>query len=166
MASILYKWLITFAIIGVGGSYHPIFVSVTEIEHNSINKTLEISCKIFTDDLETTLRKKYNTKVDLLDVKFRATMNPLVNDYIQKHLSIIADGKKVDIVFLGFEPQEEGIVSYYEAKNITSVKKMEVVNDILYEYKPQQMEIIHVMVNGERKSSRLNNPDDRVSFVF
>ena len=38
---------------------HPIFVSVTEIEHNAKDKTLEISCKIFTDDFEKTLRLTY-----------------------------------------------------------------------------------------------------------
>ena len=166
MASILYKWLIVFALTAFTNSHHPIFVSVTEIEHNATNQTLEISCKIYTDDFETALRQKYKAKVDLLDVKFRTAMNPLVNDYIQKHLSIRIDGKAASLQFLGFEQQEEGIVSFYEVKNIAKVEKMEVVNNILYEYKSQQMGIIHVMVKGERKSSRLNNPEDRVIFSF
>jgi hypothetical protein len=41
-----------------------------------------------------------------------------------------------------------------------------VINDLLYEYLPQQMEIMHVTVNGERKSSRLNNPDSKAEFTF
>jgi hypothetical protein len=166
MASILYKWLIVFALSGFGSGVHPIFVSVTEIEHNATSKTLEISCKIFTDDFETALRQKYNIKVDLLDVKFKTAMNPLVNNYIQKHLSITTDGKPAKLQFLGFEQQEEGIISFYEVKNVASVKKIEVMNNILYEHQPQQMGIIHVMVNGERKSSRLNNPDDKAIFSF
>ena len=166
MASILYKWLIVFALAGSFSSHHPLFISVTEIEFNSTNKALQITCKIFIDDFETALRKKYNTKVDLIDEKFKTAMNPLVNDYIQKHLSIITDGKPASLQFLGFEQQEEGIISYYEAKNVAQVQKMEVVNNILYEYQSQQMGIIHVMVNGERKSTRLNNPDSTVSFMF
>ena len=166
MAAILYKWLIGFACISLVNNHHPIFVSVTEIEHNTNDKTLEISCKIFTDDFETALRKKHTAKVDLLDIKYKSSMSPLVNDYIQKHLSILRDGKPVKLQFLGFEQEEEGIVSYFEVKNIEKVKKIEVINDILYEEKPQQMEIIHVMVNGERKSSRLNNPDTKASFQF
>lgn len=166
MAAILYKWLIGFALISLVNTHHPIFVSVTEIEHNAGEKTLEISCKIFTDDFETTLRKKYTGKIDLLDAKYKSSMNPLVSDYIQKHLSIITDGKLARLQFLGFEQDEEGIISYFEVKNIEKVKNIEVTDDILYEEKPQQMEIIHVMVNGERKSSRLNNPDTKVSFQF
>jgi hypothetical protein len=166
MASILYKWLIVFALFGFTSDNHPIFVSVTEIEHNTKEKTLQVSCKIFTDDFETTLRKKYNVKIDLLDMKQRTAMGPMVSDYVQKHLAIVADGKKVVLEFLGFEQDEEGIVSYYEVKNITSVKKLDVTDNILYDEKPQQMQIIHVIVNGERKSSRLNNPDAKAAFEF
>jgi len=162
----MFKWFFVFALMGFSGSHHPIFVSVTEIEHNIAEKTLEISCKIFTDDFETTLRKKYNGRIDLLDAKVRTSMNPIVNDYIQKHLKLVVNGQSVALQFLGFEQQEEGIVSFFEVKNIIQVKKVEVINDLLYEYMPQQMEIIHVTVNAERKSGRLNNPDSRAEFTF
>lgn len=162
----LYKWLLVLSLAAFGSGRHPIFVSVTEIGHNATAKTLEITCKIFTDDLEAELRKQSNAKVDLLDQQLRSAMNPLVNSYVQKHLSILADGKSVSLQFLGFEQQEEGIISYYEVKNIPSVKKIEVVDNILYESKSQQMQIIHVMVGGERKSSRLNNPEEKAVFQF
>jgi len=166
MASILYKWLIAFALSNFSANHHPIFVSVTEIEHNAVEKTLEISCKLFVDDLEKTLRKKYNTRVDLLDAKLKSEMNRLVNDYIQKHFSISIGGKKVNLQFLGFEIQEEGAISFFEVKNIPKVENIELVNNILYEFNAQQMGIIHIMVNGVRKSSRLDNPIEKVSFSF
>jgi len=166
MASILYKWLFVFAVANLNINHHPIFVSVTTIDHNRANKTLEVSCKIFTDDLETTLRKKYNKKVDLLDVTLNEAMKPMVNDYIKKHLVITADGKLANMQFIGFEQQEEGIISYFEVKDVATVKKIEVMDNILYDEKPQQMEIIHVTVKGQRKSSRLDNPEEKVSFLF
>ena len=166
MVSMLYKWLMIFFLSGFNLTSHPIFVSVTEIEHNATAKTLEISVKIFTDDFETSLRKAYNTKVNLLDLKAKPAMNPLVNGYIQKHFNIKANGKAVQLEFLGFEQQEEGIMAFFEVKNIASIKTIDVTNSILYEYKDQQMGIIHVLVNGNRKSTRLNNPDEKASFVF
>ena len=166
MAYLLYKWLFIISMANLNTFNHPIFVSVTTIDHNAANKTLEISCKIFTDDFETALRKKYNKKVDLLDTKMNETMKPMVNDYIQKHLVITADNKVATLQFIGFEQQEEGIVSYFEVKNIAAVKKIDVTDNILFDEKPEQMEIIHVTVAGERKSNRLNNPESKVSFVF
>ncbi len=165
MTAIFYKWVIAFFLFSFS-NHHPIFVSVTEIEHNATAKILEVTCKIFTDDFETILRKNNTGKIDLLDAKYKSAMNPLVDDYIQKHLSIVSDGKKVRLQFLGFEQDEEGIMSFFEVKNIEKVNRLEVINDILYEAKPQQMGIIHVMVLGVRKSSRLNNPDTKAEFVF
>ena len=166
MASILYKWFIVFSLTGFINTHHPIFVSVTEINHNAANKSLEISCKIFTDDLEQTLRQQNKIRIDLLNPASKQAMNVLVNNYIQKHLQLKADDKAVVLEFLGFEQQEEGIISYFEVKNMATVKKLDVTNTILYESRPQQMQIIHVMVNGERKSSHLDNPDEKASFLF
>jgi hypothetical protein len=168
MASILFKWLL------IGGmvlnptvdTYHPIFVSVTEIEHNAKDKTLEISSKIFTDDFEKTLRLTYKTYVDLLKPKDKNTMNKLVADYVQKHLQIKVDGKLVTLQFLGYEQDEEGIVSFYEVKNIAAIKKLDITNNILFEYKKEQISIIHTTVNGNKKSTKLVNPDEKYSFEF
>jgi hypothetical protein len=167
MASILFKWLL------IGGltfsspaTYHPIFVSVTEIEHNTKEKTLEISCKIFTDDFEKALRATYKTSVDLLQPKDKNAMNKLVADYVQKHLLIKVDGKAATLQFLGYEQDEEGIESYYQVNNITSVKKLDITDNILFEYKKEQISIIHTTINGNKKSTKLTNPEEKTSFEF
>ncbi len=41
---------------------HPFYVSVTEISHNAKDKTLEISCKLFSSDFETVLEKWVHMK--------------------------------------------------------------------------------------------------------
>jgi len=175
MVSILFKWSLFLSMVNLPSfstmhvpkpASHPIFMSVTEIEHNAKDKTLEISCKIFTDDLEKTLRQLYKTSVDLIKPKDKAAMDKLVSDYVQKHLSIAVDGKKTALQFIGYEQQEEGILSYYQVNNITAVNKLDIVNNILYEYKKEQIDIIHVTVAGNRKSTRLNNPEDKASFEF
>lgn len=168
MVHFLFKWLM------VGGfllnqpvtTHHPIYVSVTEIEHNAKDKTLEISCKIFTDDFEKTLRQTYKTYVDLLQPKDKNAMNKLVSDYVEKHLQIKADGKAVALEFIGYEQQEEGIVSFYQVNNIPSIKKIDITDNILFEYKKEQISIIHTIVNGNRKSTKLVNPEEKYSFEF
>ena len=168
MASILFKWLLFggFLLGNPGHDNHPFYISVTEIEHNAKEKTLEVSCKIFTDDFEKTLRQTYKGTVDLLEPKDKAAMNKLVSDYVKKHLSLIVDGKPVVLEFIGYEQQEEGIESYYQVNNISTVKKIDVTDNILYEYKKEQVSLLHVTINGNRKSYKLNNPDEKVSFQF
>ena len=93
-------------------------------------------------------------------------MEKMVNDYIRKHFNISVDGKPVVLNFLGYEQIEEGIVSYYEVANILKLKKISISNNLLYEYMDQQTGIIHVTVNGKRKSTKLVNPDDKVEMGF
>ena len=176
MAAILFKWLMIFTFtnfqgavnshISGPGSHHPFFISVTEIEHNAKDKTMEVSCKIFTDDFEKTLRQQYTGTVDLLKPTDKEAMNKLVSGYVKKHLSIKADGKPVELQFLGYEQDEEGIISYYQINNIPTVKQIDVIDNILYEYKKEQLSLIHVIVNGNRKSTKLNNPDEKAGFLF
>lgn len=61
MASSVYKWLLIplICLLMAGKPTHPFHVSVIEINHNAADKTLEISCKIFTDDFEKILAKNY-----------------------------------------------------------------------------------------------------------
>ncbi|MEP6674876.1 MAG: DUF6702 family protein [Ferruginibacter sp.] len=169
MASILYKWFLLLLLIpsetGHSGT-HPYFLSVTEIEHNAKDKTLEISCKLFTDDFEKTLQQNYKTAVDLINPKDKTATNKLITDYVQKHLSINVDGKNVAMIFIGYEKEEEGILSYWQVNNIAAVKKISITDNLLYDYKKEQMGIIHVTVGGTRKSSRLSNPDDKVVVEF
>lgn len=153
--------LFLIVIISSGASHHPVYVSVTEIEHNAKDKTLEISCKIFTGDFETVLRKNNKLKIDLLAPSDKKSMEALVNKYIQQHLKIIVNGNPVTLSFLGYEQNEDAIQTYFQADDVASIKSMEITDNILYEYKSEQISIIHVLVDGKRKSTKLNNPEDK-----
>ena len=168
MASIFYKWLILLWLPFFPSQQdaHPIYVSVTEIEHNAAEKTLEISCRIFTDDFEKTLRNEGAATVDLLQPKDKSAMNQLVSQYIRRHLKISVNDQPVTLQFLGYEQAEEAIQSYFQVNNMAVVKKLDVQNNLLYEFKSEQMSLMHITVNGSRKSTRLNNPDDKAGFTF
>ena len=147
-----------------GAAHHPIYVSVTEIEHNAKENTLEISCKIFTGDLETVLIKNNKIKVDLLAPTDKKAMEALVKNYIQQHLKIKVNEKPVQLSFVGYEQNEETIQSYFQIDEVKSIKSMEITDNILYEYKSEQISIIHVVVDGKRKSTKLNNPEDTFKY--
>lgn len=168
MAHILYQWFFatTICLFFTGAGTHPIYVSVAEIDYNATNKTLEISCKLFTDDFEKALRSDYKTQVDLINPKERAAMDKLVNNYVQKHFTIYLEGKPIAIKYLGYEQIEEGIYSYFEAANINQPKNVSIFNTLLYAYHEQQMGLMHVTVNGTRKSTKLNNPDSKAEISF
>ena len=93
-------------------------------------------------------------------------MDSLVKKYLFSHLSIKANGKPVLFSYLGFENDKEAAYSYIEVENVPAVNKLEVTTDIMYDQFEDQMNIMHVTVNGNRKSSKLNFPDAAAVFIF
>jgi hypothetical protein len=178
MVTSLYKWFIfpcflflsqpsqLKKILLTNGSNHPYYVSVVEINHNATDKTLEISCKIFTNDFEETLEKNYKTRVDLVNPADKAAMDKLVSDYIKKHLSLQVDSKQVNFSYVGFEKEDEAIYSYFQIDNVASLKKLNVVNSILHDFSDQQINIVHCIVGGKRQSTKLDYPKTDASFQF
>ena len=162
MAASLFKWLI----VAVFNMMHPFHVSTTEINHNAKDKTLEITCRIFTDDFENILRKNYNTKVDLSDEKLKEAMDKLVSDYVKKHLQLKVDQKAYSLSYLGFEIDHEAVNCYLEIDNISSVKKIEAVDSLMYDMYDDQIGIMHVTVNENRKSTKLDYPNTNAVFSF
>ena len=150
---------------GAGG-LHPLHISTTEINHNAADKTLEISCHIFTDDFETVLSKQFNTKADLSSAGMKTQMDTLVKKYIKNRLQIKADDKTTVMQYVGFEKEDQAIYAYFEIDNIAAVKKVDVTDTILHDLYDDQISIIHVIVNGNRKSTKLDYPAKQTSFNF
>ena len=190
MASTVYKWLVItifpailffhdssahqdrlFPLQGVR-TLHPFHVSVVEINHNAADKTLEISCKIFTDDFEKVLAQNYpqdaahKVKVDLINPPNKAAMDTLVKKYIYSHLSLSADGKPVKLSYIGFEREAEAVYGYVQVDNISSVKKIDITNKLMYDLFADQINLMHVIVGGNRKSTKLDYPETQASFSF
>jgi hypothetical protein len=141
-------------------------VSVTEIHHNAADKTLEVSCKIFTDDFEKALAQKFRARVDLGRADMHAAMDTLVKKYITEVVRIRPGGKAMNYNYLGFELDQEAAYCYFEVPGVSSLQKLDVSNLILYDLFDDQMNIMHVTVNGKRKSDKLSFPARELSFSF
>jgi hypothetical protein len=162
MANSLFQWLMLTLFTAI----HPLYISIIDINHNAKDKSLEISVRIFTDDFEGTLKKYNNTKVDLSHPSDKAAADKLVREYIINKLQIKVDNKPLALQYVGFELQQESIWTYFEIPAINSVKKIEINTNILYDYQEKQINIIHAKVNGNEKSSRLDNPKSYAAFEW
>ncbi len=81
-------------------------------------------------------------------------------------ITLIIDGKIVQLVFVGYEKDEEATWCYFQVNNILSVKKIDVNDNLLLEYKKEQINLLHVIINGIRKSTKLDNHESKVSLAF
>jgi hypothetical protein len=146
--------------------FHPFYVSVTEIRHNAAKQELEVSCRIFADDLEMALKTAYKAPVDIIHPANRKTVDGYITAYLSKHLQVTIDGKPVTLQYLGYQIEEDAAWCFLEVKQVPAVKKVHVSNDILYHQHPNQINMMHVIVKDERKSTKLDNPEREADFSF
>lgn len=153
--SALFQWLTVCASVWL----HPFYISMTEINYNSKNKTVEVSVRIFTDDFEKTLRKNCNCKVNLLAPQNKKAMEKLVAYYVLKHLQIKVDGQLQNLEFAGYQQEEESTWNYFIIKNINQVKRMEINNTLLHDYNKEQINMLHIRANGKDQTDKLDYPE-------
>lgn len=158
MLSIFYSFLLLF---------HPLHISVTEIEYNEKAEALQIISRIFVDDLEVAIRAKIGSpELDILNPKNGLTTKGLIADYLKDHLKIRLDGKEQQLNFLGYEEENFAFICYIEIEKIKSFKVIEVENTVITETYDDQSNLVHVTYKGPIKSMRLMKDKPSDKFIF
>ena len=138
---------------------HPYHVGSVEFNYNSKSKTFQITSKFFLDDLENALKEKYGKAVHFNDEKYKTQINDLLKKYCEEYLKLKADNQFLKINYVGFEEDSESVDIFLESEPINSPKKVEVAVSFLYNYFDDQMNIIHIVIDGKRQSDKLNYPN-------
>jgi hypothetical protein len=145
--------------------FHPYYVSVTEVEYSTKDHELGMSMKFFPDDIEAALKQMSGGKVDI--TKGNKTENEkLLTAYVIKHFSVKLDGKAVSPQFLGYENDQGATWCYFSVKNVSSPHTIQIFNNFLYEYRKDQLNFVHAIVDGNRKTVQLAMPENSVTFTF
>lgn len=159
------KWFLSVYLLVA--NIHPYHVSATEMEYDARSQKIEISTKIFTDDFENVLRKLYKRKVDLADTAVRKQMTLLIEKYITTHLSVRNNNKTLPLKLFGWEIDHEAVFVYTVADAPAfNAAKIQVEKTVLYDLFDDQVNIIHFIYNGQRKSNKLVYPERKLELTF
>jgi hypothetical protein len=148
-------------------SFHPIHLSITEIEHNQKSKALQLTMRIFIDDLELSIQKQTGIEeLDLLQPKNGKTTDQLVEEYLADKLKVKVDKKLVKTNYIGNEIEGPAMICYIEIENIKKFSSIEVTNKVILEIHEDQSNLVNVNFKDKVKSLRLtnDNPTQSVSF--
>ena len=73
---------------------HPIHISVTEFNYSEKDNALQITSRLFIDDLELSIRaKRKDADLDIMEPTGGITTKQLVIDYLTEHFKVTLDGK-------------------------------------------------------------------------
>jgi hypothetical protein len=146
---------------------HPIHISVSEINYNEKSKSLQMTTRIFADELELGVRaQRKEVDLDLLEPKNGVATKQMIQNYLLEHIKIKIDGKPAKMNFLGFEKEDISIVSYIEIENVKKLKTVEVFNDLITELHDDQSNLVHITYKSPVKSARLTRDNPKEIFTF
>ncbi|MES2761574.1 MAG: DUF6702 family protein [Bacteroidota bacterium] len=165
-AKCLFFGLFLLLVTGFHSKKHPFYISVVDIKHNAKQHSLNVSVKLFTNDIEDALKKTTSKPIDLLNPKNKAEMETELMNYIKKRLSLSVNAKMVNLDFIGYEKEEDAIWTYFEVKKVVQPKIIKIETKLLFDFLPQQTNIVHAEINGVKKSSKVVNPDSKIEFKF
>jgi len=146
---------------------HPMHVSVTEIDFDEKDKELEITSRIFIDDLEKTLQAQLKQpELDLLNPKNGQTIDQMASQYLGDHLKVSLDGKLQKTEYLGHERDGEALIFYILISKVKKWKTIQIFNDVITATFDDQSNLVHVTVKEKVKSLRLtrDTPSDKLTF--
>jgi hypothetical protein len=147
-------------------AFHPFHLSVTDMKYNTKERNVEISTKLFINDLEDIVKKKYGKKLDLFLHADDTESKNLLQQYIQQNLYISLDNKNVSFTLLGSEREDNALWIYLETPVIAAPHKVSIHNTLLFDLFEDQTNIVHFDLNGQRKSKKLNTSEAKCEFIF
>lgn len=144
---------------------HPTYISFIDMKYQKGN--LQISTRMFTNDLEDALRKISKKEVDILNPKNKAQVDSILFNYIQQRLSITLNLKKQKLHYIGYEKEDESIWTYLEIKKVAAPPKKVIVNTkLLYDFLPNEINIVQCEINTIKLTRKVTNPENKVEFQF
>ena len=144
---------------------HPFFVTVTNVNHNPKTNTLEISCKIFYNDLEKDILKQYNVKIDIINPKNKQEVNNLIALYLKKHIKVVVNNKSYPLNFVGYQIIGDAAWCYLETPKTPKIKTISFKNNILLSLYPQQINIVNLKIEDKEINQKLDENQTVLNYI-
>lgn len=138
--------LLSFLLFGLVVQAHPLKMSVTDIIHKD-NK-LYVKIKLFTDDLEMTLRTFCNNPaIDLVNIGYNQATSSCLQKHINVNFVVKWNGKTVALKFKKVTLSETKEVTYVEMESgtlpATKLGLVVVHNTLMFQNLPEQKSVVN-----------------------
>ena len=144
---------------------HPYHVSVCEIVIGTEAPTLQITHRMFTEDLELALRR-HTEDPSLLMIEDSSVVMSALKSYFQKNFSLRVNDENKDYVFLRFEIEDDLTWCFLEVAEVRDLKLLHVQNSLLLDLFDDQKNLLHVKSGMLKKSYLLDKETVSAHFVL
>lgn len=131
---------------------HKFYMAIYQINYAPEKKMLQITARIFVDDLNKALEKKHSKKFFLGTNKETPESIELLKKYLTENFSLKVNGQSKTANFLSKEMDGDVLVCYLSIKDISKINTIEIYNSILIDCFESQQNIVNVTAFNVKKS--------------
>lgn len=131
---------------------HKFYVSIYQVDFVPEKKRVEITARIFMDDLNLALEKEFKIKTTLGEKSETAQDVELLKKYLAKHLRVFIDGKEKQVAFLSKEIDNNVVIVYMKITDIKKFNSFKIHNNALLDLYPDQQNIIQTNYYNNKKN--------------
>lgn len=134
-------------------TFHKFYVGVFQVNYAAEKKMIQITSRIFIDDLNSGLEKKFHKKTFVGTDKETPEDVELLKKYLAENFAIKVNGQPKSITFLSKEVESNDVlVCYSRIKDVEKFKTLEILNSILTDWNSEQQNITHISAFNTKKS--------------
>ena len=131
---------------------HKYYVSITQIEFVKEQQSVQIISRIFIDDFESVLRKRYDKSITLDRGDDETEIDGYIKKYLLTKIEISINNKEVIPNFIG-KKYDDGIMHcYLEIENVKSISTFQIKNKVLFDMFEDQKNVIRTNINNKNKT--------------
>lgn len=161
----LFIFCLGIAVLLMSFSLHKFYVSKTTIEFNARSGVYEVTCKLFTDDLERAIGGSDSHPVRLGSEREMPDADQRIERYLQEHLKLFFDQQATPIRYVGKESENDLTYCYFEFYRQHEFSTLRVVNTIFIELFPEQQNLLDFSANGKTQTAvMVSNSTEHVFF--
>ncbi|WP_369766163.1 DUF6702 family protein [Flavobacterium sp. WC2429] len=132
---------------------HKFYMGIYQINYAPEKKMLQITSRIFLDDLNKTLEKKYKKQHFHIGTNQETSEElELFKKYLGENFSVKVNGQSKPMNFLSKEVEDDVLICYSNIKGISKISTLEIYNSVLMDWSSEQQNITHITVLGTKNS--------------
>ncbi|MFN3753387.1 DUF6702 family protein [Flavobacterium sp.] len=157
MKRLLKIFLLSLIFVGLtSADSHRFYVSIYQIDFVPQKKRIEITTRIFMDDLNDAVTKAYKKSTNIGTQKETPEDVALLKKYLAENFKLIVNGKSKAYNYLSSEVESNVVICYLSIKEVSKVTSLEVENSILIDVHSEQQNIIQFNNNGKKQNLLLS----------
>jgi len=143
---------------------HKFYLSVTQMEFDADKNRITAISRVFVDDLEETLRQRYDVQLALGTDREDAMASFYISRYGEQKLIVEMNNHPLKFTFAGFTYQNDQIVLLSEFNFVPSDDfEIKVINTLITDIYSEQQNLVHFRMNQKKQSEVLTK--ERSFFV-